>query len=90
MFNIGRYDQYPISIPRNSKSALTKEKTHSRVWEHTPTHVPIQDENEKEEDWHMDDEDDHIDFKKDDIQDAVDLNMDEIEDEVDIQEIVKE
>jgi hypothetical protein len=58
------YDPYPISTSENSNSVLTEEKTHSRIREHPimaaekihsqarehlPTCVPIQDENEKEE-----------------------------------------
>jgi hypothetical protein len=41
------------------------------------------DEDDKEEEWHLD-------VEEDDIQDATDINMDEIDDAVDVEEIVKE
>jgi hypothetical protein len=41
------------------------------------------DEYDKEEEWHLD-------VEEDDIQDATDINMDEIDDAVDVEEIVKE
>jgi hypothetical protein len=41
------------------------------------------DEDDKEEEWHLD-------VEEDDIQDATDINMDKTDDAVDVEEIVRD
>jgi hypothetical protein len=100
-----RYDPYLISIFKSSNPILTEkiiqsqarehlvrkieEKIHFRARDQPPACVPIQNENEKEEEWLMDVEDDHMDVMDDDIYDVADLNMGEIYDEMDVEEIVR-
>jgi hypothetical protein len=41
---------------------MSEERTHSWVWKHPLTRVPIQDKKEEEEEeWHMNVEDEHMD-----------------------------
>jgi hypothetical protein len=51
-------------------SNLDWEKNSLPAWEEPPTHVPIHDDNEEEEEWYMN-------VEGDDIYDAIDLNLDE-------------
>jgi hypothetical protein len=87
---ISSSDNYdPTSIPRSSNPVMVEERTYSQAWEQRPSRISVQnmdvdvDEYDKEEEWHLD-------VEEDDIQDATDINMDEIDDAVDVEEIVKE
>jgi hypothetical protein len=85
IFSSNYYD--PTSIPESSNLVMVEERTHSRTREQPPSRIPIQnvdeDEEEKEEEWHLD-------VEEDDIQDVTDINMDEIEDVIYVEKIVKE
>jgi hypothetical protein len=81
IFSSDNYD--PITIPGSSNPVMVEERNHSRAREQRPSRISVQnvdmdvDENDKEEEWHLD-------VEEDVIHDATNINMDEIDDAVEV------